>query len=1280
METHDTALSPLDKLILTEYPYPIAVGYRRVLEATDWPTRVNLALRLFEYGLRTLALGLISQYLIRDADTVSDPALNKLLLNKLPRPTLGNWKDMLFTALKAYADQRDLFFMPELYDLYWKRRYEDIQRPYDRLIQVRNDLAHRPKPTTDAAWQILGKEVMTHLREVLGQFTFLQHYDLMHIVTRRDNIYECLLYTGEHRVRSAIPLITNVSLEPKQFYLSKGQQDFLAMYPLLIFWEDPTASDTSNQEASDTGLYDTFTKTSVNYILTVLQRMIQDRSRVGEFVRLLYYTIEQEKHGQPQRLTWHILQDIATQIAEQRFEDVRAKYQQEVYLQRQDVKAAFEDFLASDKTAFLLLGKSGVGKSNFILSIAEEHQADDYLCLLLYNGAKLDVDRPLSETIGADFGAYLRRARAEEKLIDDLVLELADIEGIDEHQVILFIDAVNENTDARGLLRRINQLIETTTYPWFKVVFSSRPEAWRVMKRGVKLAEHRYYRMQGAQDIGVELEPFTYGVTVKEFTRAELPQVYAKYQQVYNLQTPYEVIPVELRSLLNDPLTLKLVAETYRNTAIPKLIRLREIYEKYVAQMIRDERLRVEDTVFLEEDLLPLMISASHYENAIPADEVNVRRTASGRRLFELIHNDEHLSNGDLVNQSYINLASAEILLMRGSPVDYEIGFKYERFYDYYAGKHIYKLSTKETARTEFFLDLIGKTIDKPFLWGPVMSALAQDAQTHGVETILSLCYTDQQRVKEMMTNVLIDVGRDDLSLAGGMLHRLLPLSAEPTDIQRAWQLIRKPQTSGDKATQNARKIAVEVAGELGVVWVLQAAALQTDAAVRAAAVRSIYHLWQHDRRSGYAILGYIADHILPGLIPSFAAFEGALGLTFAILFDHPRDEDVLAHLQSIWRPVIAKILFLQGRGGRVGQLLRDFIREQLISFIITLSFRLVDEIRGYTLMSYKKFDEFFRRGAEEKALYSRLTHYLDVDGVYDRDQMEQDFRAALMIPDLFIGGALLYAQVAHMRQTPLALFPRLKRYVAETISDARSSVWLSHIPGVISSTLELDPKQDEIFDYFVYNLNICQEYYAVRQPVPDMELPFDTPEAMYLDIYTLLHYQRTGTIPIEWIENRINAALSSQNSRFFDILLKTELPLVAIDRRRPQAALQTLALFFDPHDPNIGPRIVSFLARLRVYYPDQVDDFLEEHQAPQDFRLAVRTNEPAETMGDLIGDKSWNYISTELIAGPQVMRDHLIGVLDSALRCKNMRQWVDYIVREVVNVVYGEEVLHHTI
>ena len=73
------------------------------------------------------------------------------------------------------------------------------------------------------------------------------------------------------------------------------------------------------------------------------------------------------------------------------------------------MKQAFDDFLQSDKTCFLLLGQSGVGKSNFVMSLLDEYQKRRDLCLLVYNTAQLSHERSLVQTITEEFGKYLEK-------------------------------------------------------------------------------------------------------------------------------------------------------------------------------------------------------------------------------------------------------------------------------------------------------------------------------------------------------------------------------------------------------------------------------------------------------------------------------------------------------------------------------------------------------------------------------------------------------------------------------------------------------------------------------------------------------------------------------------------------------------------------------------------------------------------------------------------------------------------------------------------------------
>ncbi|MCX6911789.1 MAG: hypothetical protein NT167_01805, partial [Verrucomicrobia bacterium] len=154
---------------------------------------------------------------------------------------------------------------------------------------------------------------------------------------------------------------------------------------------------------------------------------------------------ERREAGQ---LTWAGLQSIGAEISGLRMATVRGKYDARRYLQREGARAAFERFLHSDKRCFVLTGKSGVGKSNFFLALADELQQRNDLCLLMYDGAQIKVEPSIIDAISRDFD---NRIRLPDHRIADIWREIAGIDGIHNRTVLLIVDAINENPQAKEL-------------------------------------------------------------------------------------------------------------------------------------------------------------------------------------------------------------------------------------------------------------------------------------------------------------------------------------------------------------------------------------------------------------------------------------------------------------------------------------------------------------------------------------------------------------------------------------------------------------------------------------------------------------------------------------------------------------------------------------------------------------------------------------------------------------------------------------------------------------
>src|SRR5258708_23743276 len=419
---------------------------------------------------------------------------------------------------------------------------------------------------------------------------------------------------------------------------------------------------------------------------------------------------------------------------------------------------------------------------------AKERQSqDDQNVLLLYDEG-LYRDVPFMKAVNEDFSHELRRR------VERIWQEIAEIDEINEHVLLLCIDAVNENERAIELVKQVNMLIGKD-WPWLKVLLISRPETWRMIKQGIKLADSLYYR--GEEDVtsGAIKPLFSYSMLMKPFSLEELPQAYAKYERQYQMRTPYEDLSPRIREIISDPFNLWLVAEAHPENPIPSNLEGSDLIEQYVKALINGGKLQRGDQLFLEDDLVPLMAREDHpLSNMITAADLK----AADSTLYDKVYNHQPLSDGRRANEPLLRLCDADILMLQEQGTEQWIGFKYERFYAYFVGKRIASLSYTQADRYDFFLQLITSypSIGSAISGSAIRYALMQEAQenTQGAETIFKLCFATGQPVKEMMINTLIDLDLDSPLLAEAILvaairkSKLSPKEKE-IEVQKIQQL-----------------------------------------------------------------------------------------------------------------------------------------------------------------------------------------------------------------------------------------------------------------------------------------------------------------------------------------------------------------------------------------------------------------------------------------------------------------------------------------------------------
>jgi len=559
------------------------------------------------------------------------------------------------------------------------------------------------------------------------------------------------------------------------------------------------------------------------------------------------------------------------------------------------------------------------------------------------------------------------------------------------------------------------------------------------------------------------------------------------------------------------------------------------------------------------------------------------------------------------------------------------------------------------------------------FLWGPVRNALLLECRNGNEALIYTLCFTDEQLVKEMLVDVLLHLGRDNLPQLETILHLLIPATRPATSAYNLRRLLRPSLLVLDDRRSNAQQIAIDVASSLSVTWVLEATAFHPSSAIQTAAVRYIYYLWQRDMVTGFTLLNHITNETIRTIVPSPKGLESLLSLSLIILFDQPQNFFVHTSLQDIWRWILGHILGVTSSKNWWKTQWSSFRRDRIFSLTINILFRILEEMPDFHDMNYHDLAAFFQLDTAAKQLYQNLVSYINVDGSYSPAQMEKDIFAALDIDNVlmeYIVGTVFHV---HAMQEPLNLIPLLRRFFVQAQAHPIPNAYLSVVLTVLGYILSRDSSLDEVFQFYIDAIDIYHEYYSKHPKVPGRYYVNRTAAARFSSDYIIYHYRRTGSVNPEWVQAQIMRLRN--HSLLLDYFFEVDLPLIGIEVREPEIALETLAAILPLTNLELDHLIARFLSRLRMFYPTHVDDFLEAYRFSPDQRLTILANQRVETVGELIGSRALTFLMNLIEQSPS-LRAEVIHILGKAAELPDVRIWLKYTLRRIINVIYGQEII----
>lgn len=1246
-----------DKFILSKMPSFIAQGYKKILLSQTAKDKTQAALYVFDLSIRSLAIGVVSQYLVRDRDKINDSYLDQMLSDKLPGGTLKTWLDLFLLTLKVYVGNKDLFFVTELYDFYWDTSVSphqprvDLEKVLFELLAIKYEIEYGNSPKGQFEWEEICKHTLELLHNVLRKFEFIGNYELIRIVKKTGNKYSYERHVGLEITTHKIELPDIVRLESGWFYLDKEHKDFLPLNPLLVFWENSTPVvpyEEHVKENTDVAIFERFTNNQLQYLLSQIGKVIEGQEHVSDFVRIIFETIRQIKrsHRELEKITWWQLREIGSEFSANKMATVQDRYNPKIYLQRDKVKSAFRDFLQSEKKGFILLGKSGVGKSNFILSVKDELVLEGKnICMFILDAANIDSSKPLTDVITQDFKEYINFIDRE---AEDIWHEIAKIDEIDEDKIVLLcIDAINENPNPQALLKQLNDLIQSR-WRWLKIVITSRPESWVNIKQGVKLAERLFYRESQSDKIAVEMEGFNYSQKLEPFSDSELARVYELYKNFYNLKSKYDDLSGRVKELLRDPLVLWLMASIHYNQHVPVTFKVSQIIPDYINAMIDTKRLESADIDFLEKNLMPIMLNLEKVSNSINSKSIE----QAGSMLFDRIHVDSLLSNGKQVNQSFVNLMDTEILIKRGDSFEYEIGFKYERFYDYFAARQLNDIYSGIQDRSKVYLDLVEKMQEKPFIWGGAKNLLLKELCS---KIVSELSQNPNYFVRELLTSALIERGKDDFNQAENFLLGLFA--------------IRKVNKQNLKY---AKFVAVSVAEEIESEKVLLLGTQDTDQDVRVSAIQQIYKLLKQGKESMvFEILddllifkfSLLKINILFGVIESFII------ISFLILCNFFEDDFIISNLKTRWSNLVIKNRILKlsktKETNKITALFRSLIL-YIVSSVFILAIKRIEDSKT-AVVGVKSLNMSFLISQEQKLRLQKAASYLIseesivnfgdelIEMAKSRDHFAQFATAVVFLAALIREkekAIQIMDQVVEvsLNQTPptqvVTATSLVSMIVSLSLDRFDESLIISHrkmLSGLINKSRCVVKTLDKEFTWYQYDL--FTYYYHLHM---GEDLPPETSD--FIEIM-----EQDG----KWEELKVFITYMA------DLNIKT-------DFVEPNVSL--ICKFLNHKNQVVSLAAIQSVAMIRSVYPLETDQLIKNLNINDKHRIAIENEVAGQNMGKILTDSILNFWSNAILHNDHRVLIYLVSLVELAVNSRSTRQIFSNMVNKVLELIQPEE------
>ncbi len=368
-----------------------------------------------------------------------------------------------------------------------------------------------------------------------------------------------------------------------------------------------------------------------------------------------------------------------------------SKFVKELYCQRQDLLAAFNNFVSSEAKVFSIVGSAGVGKTNAICSLTLQNIEDKFV---FYYNASIINKSPL-EHIAQDLNGVF-----SSKTDSDLVLKKLDELGrFLNKDVLIFIDAIDESINPGISLELSEIALACRNLSNIKFCISCKSNIWDNILKINGTPSHLYEELNKYPEI-TNNPRNKIGFLLENFTDEELENIIPIYKNVFGFKG--EISKALLKELRNG-FFLRIFSEVYSHKQIPDKINDKELIKTYIRQSLEKTDIGVQTGLRILSEIGKVLLDHNYTSLEAFKDE--------GLDVNNILTKLNFSVNVNLPE----DLFARNILIKSNKEDSYNVTFYYSKIRDYIICFHSYALDKLDDTQfynllEKFYQNYIGQS------------------------------------------------------------------------------------------------------------------------------------------------------------------------------------------------------------------------------------------------------------------------------------------------------------------------------------------------------------------------------------------------------------------------------------------------------------------------------------------------------------------------------------------------------------------------------------------